>query len=169
MLAADSTNPDAEESAGGAVDHGELRRLTIMFADLVDSTALSTRIEPENYRTIVGRYRDEVVRAVNAYGATSRTPRATGCWRCSGTRRRTRTTYARRPGGPGTSPVPSRNPAPGSSNSSTSRSLSASVHRGLVYLDTAQDDVYGFAANLAALHAVSPHWGPSPSPMPSPC
>ena len=24
------------------------------------------------------------------------------------------------------------------------------VHRGLVYLDTAQDDVYGLAANLAA-------------------
>ncbi|MGV0802777.1 adenylate/guanylate cyclase domain-containing protein, partial [Mycolicibacterium elephantis] len=24
------------------------------------------------------------------------------------------------------------------------------IHRGLVYLDTAQDDVYGFAANLAA-------------------
>ena len=31
--------------------HGEIRRLTIMFADLVDSTALSTRLEPETYRS----------------------------------------------------------------------------------------------------------------------
>jgi class 3 adenylate cyclase len=31
-------------------DSGEIRRLTMLFADLVDSTALSTRIAPEIYR-----------------------------------------------------------------------------------------------------------------------
>jgi len=39
-------------------DSGEIRRLTILFADLVDSTALSTRIVVEIYRTVVGRYRE---------------------------------------------------------------------------------------------------------------
>ena len=29
-----------------------------MFADVVDSTALSTQIEPEIYRTVIGRYRE---------------------------------------------------------------------------------------------------------------
>ena len=40
---------------------GEIRRLTILFADLVDSTVLSTRVEPETYRMLVGRYRDLVL------------------------------------------------------------------------------------------------------------
>ena len=35
-------------------DAGENRRLTILFADLVDSTVLSTRVEPETYRMLVG-------------------------------------------------------------------------------------------------------------------
>ena len=35
-------------------DAGEIRRLTILFADLVDSTVLSTRVEPETYRMLVG-------------------------------------------------------------------------------------------------------------------
>jgi hypothetical protein len=34
--------------------------LTMLFADLVDSTALSTRIAPEMYRTVIGRYREQV-------------------------------------------------------------------------------------------------------------
>ena len=46
---------------------GEIRRLTILFADLVDSTALSTRLEPETYHTLVGRYRHEVRRVVDRY------------------------------------------------------------------------------------------------------
>ena len=38
-----------------------------MFADLVDSTALSTRIEPETYRTVVSRYQHEVSGIVDRY------------------------------------------------------------------------------------------------------
>ena len=36
----------------------------MFFADLVDSTALSTQVEPETYRLVVGRYREQVVRIV---------------------------------------------------------------------------------------------------------
>jgi hypothetical protein len=35
----------------------------MLSADLVDSTALSTRIVPEIYRTVVGRYREQVRQA----------------------------------------------------------------------------------------------------------
>jgi class 3 adenylate cyclase len=41
--------------------------LTILFADLVDSTALSTRVEPEAYRTVVGRYRKQVLGIVDRF------------------------------------------------------------------------------------------------------
>jgi class 3 adenylate cyclase len=37
----------------------------MFFADLVDSTALSTQVEPETYRLVVGRYREQVLRIVN--------------------------------------------------------------------------------------------------------
>ena len=47
VLAVDHSNPDAEELLATSVEGGEIRRLTMLFADLVDSTALSTRIEPE--------------------------------------------------------------------------------------------------------------------------
>ena len=38
------------------LDTAERRHLTIMFCDLVDSTALSTRLDPEDMREIVGAY-----------------------------------------------------------------------------------------------------------------
>ena len=38
------------------LDTAERRQLTIMFCDLVGSTALSTRLDPEDMREIVGAY-----------------------------------------------------------------------------------------------------------------
>ena len=68
VLAVDSENQDAEDLlATPAAGTGELRRLTILFADVVDSTALSTRIEPEIYRTVIGRYRQQVNDIINRY------------------------------------------------------------------------------------------------------
>jgi len=64
---------------------GEIRRLTILFADLVDWTVLSTQVEPETYRMLVGRYRERVVRVVDRFGAMSVRPMAMGCWWCWGT------------------------------------------------------------------------------------
>jgi class 3 adenylate cyclase/tetratricopeptide (TPR) repeat protein len=37
-------------------DRAERRQLTIMFCDLVDSTALSTRVDPEELKQIIGKY-----------------------------------------------------------------------------------------------------------------
>ena len=67
VLSVDRGNPEAEDLLTLPARDGEIRRLTIMFADLVGSTALSTRLEPETYRTLVGRYRDEVRRVVDRY------------------------------------------------------------------------------------------------------
>ena len=39
----------------------------MFFADLVDSTALSIQVDPETYRLVVGRYREQVLRIVNGY------------------------------------------------------------------------------------------------------
>ena len=36
---------------------GEVRRLTVMFCDLVGSTTLSSRLDPELYRGVLHRYR----------------------------------------------------------------------------------------------------------------
>lgn len=151
VLAVDSANVDAEELLAAPVDHGELRRLTIMFADLVDSTELSTRTEPETYRTVVGSYRDEVLRIVNQYEGHIGNTKGDGLLAVFGhpvaheddVRRAVQagldltkavahlSDRVRRRFGFGID-------------------VRVGIHRGLVYLDTAQDDVYGFAANLAA-------------------
>ena len=68
VLAADGANTEAEDLLAAPSDPGEIRRLTIFFADLVDSTVLSTRVEPETYRLLVG----PVPRAGAARGAPLR-------------------------------------------------------------------------------------------------
>ena len=45
VLAVDRENADAEDLLAAPGGEGEIRRLTILFADLVDSTVLSTRVE----------------------------------------------------------------------------------------------------------------------------
>jgi class 3 adenylate cyclase/tetratricopeptide (TPR) repeat protein len=151
VLAMDSTNVDAGELLAAPSDHGEIRRLTIMFADLVDSTELSTRIEPETYRTVVGRYRDEVRKSVANYDGHIAFTKGDGLLAVFGHPRAHENDVQRA----------------ASAGIDITRSVAelsdrvrrqfkfdiavrVGIHRGIVYLDTAQDDVYGFAANLAA-------------------
>jgi class 3 adenylate cyclase/tetratricopeptide (TPR) repeat protein len=122
-----------------------------MFADLVDSTALSTRAEPDTYGVLVTRYRDLVMGIVDRFEGYVASTKGDGLLALFGhpeaheddvrravlagleiTRELTRLSqeFKRRFGIELTARV--------------------GVHRGLVYLDTAQDDVYGLAANLAA-------------------
>ena len=52
-LRAESVAPPPADSAGSAP---ERRQLTVMFCDLVGSTPLSARLDPEDLREIVGAY-----------------------------------------------------------------------------------------------------------------
>lgn len=47
--------------------HAELRQVTIVFLDLVASTDLSTRLDPEDLGKLMARYRDVVFDTVNAW------------------------------------------------------------------------------------------------------
>jgi len=46
----------------------ERRHLTVLFADLVDSTSLTNRLDPEDMRVLLQRYQDAVAGAVSRYG-----------------------------------------------------------------------------------------------------
>lgn len=151
VLAVDRTNPDAEELLAAPNEGGEIRRLTMLFADLVDSTALSTRTEPEVYRTVVGRFRDEVLQIVNRYEGHGCSTKGDGLLAVFGhpTAHENDSHRAVQAGLDITRAV--------SMLSERVRrrfgfdiSVRVGIHRGVVYLDIAQDDVYGFGANLAA-------------------
>jgi len=69
--AATAPAPEAEpapatETAAPA-DEAERRQLTVMFCDLVGSTELSQRLDPEEFREVLRRYDDSVTGAVTAH------------------------------------------------------------------------------------------------------
>lgn len=49
-------------------DAAERRQMTVMFCDLVDSTALSARLDPEDLRTVIAAYYREVAAEVQRFG-----------------------------------------------------------------------------------------------------
>jgi class 3 adenylate cyclase/tetratricopeptide (TPR) repeat protein len=49
-------------------DEAERRQMTVVFADLVGSTALSTQLDPEDMRGVVRSFHREVAAAVETYG-----------------------------------------------------------------------------------------------------
>ncbi|MDQ1556760.1 MAG: hypothetical protein QOI02_1762, partial [Actinomycetota bacterium] len=151
VLAVDRSNVDAEELLAAPEDSGEIRRLTILFADLVDSTALSTRVEPEIYRTVVGRYRHQVHEVVDRYEGHIGSTHGDGLLAVFGHPKAHENDVHRavQAGLDITRQVSSLSERVQSRFGFTI-SVRAGVHRGLVYLDIAQDDVFGFGANLAA-------------------
>ena len=58
--AIEPTSPAASASADA-----ERRQVTVMFCDLVGSTALSTRFDPEDLREVIGAYQRAVTEALN--------------------------------------------------------------------------------------------------------
>lgn len=53
--------------APAAPSEAERRQLTVMFVDLVDSTAMSTKLDPEELREMMRRYQDAVAGAASRY------------------------------------------------------------------------------------------------------
>ena len=73
-LAAAATPAHSPDDAAAApreassISPAERRQLTVMFCDLVGSTALSQRLDPEDLREVMRRYQDAVAGAVTRYG-----------------------------------------------------------------------------------------------------
>ena len=149
VLAVDHGNPEAEDLLAVSAKHGEIRRLTLMFVDLVDSTVMSTRVEPETYHTLVGRYRDEVVRLVNHYEGHIHSIKGDGLLAMFG-HPKAHEDDARRAVAAGLdiTRAVARLSEQAERRFGVALQARVGVHRGLVYLDPAEDDVYGFAANF---------------------
>jgi class 3 adenylate cyclase len=151
VLAVDRDNAEAEELLTAFDEHGEIRRLTLMFVDLVDSTVLSTRVEPEIYRTLVGGFRDETVRLVNEYEGHIFSSKGDGLLAAFGhpTAHEHDVQRAVSAGLDITRAV-ARLSLRAERDFGVPIEVRVGIHRGLVYLDPVQDDVYGFAANFAS-------------------
>jgi class 3 adenylate cyclase/tetratricopeptide (TPR) repeat protein len=153
VLAADATNPDATVVlASSEPSNGELRRASLLFADLVGSTALSSRHDPEVYRHVLRGYKATCREVVERrYGGHISHAAGDGLLAVFGL------------------PTPHENDAERAVRAALDivrelRSLSAdveqalgeriearcAVHKGLVYLDTDEDEVYGLAANVVS-------------------
>jgi class 3 adenylate cyclase len=153
VLAEDATNADAEalmvsEPAGS----GELRRSTIMFCDLVGSTELSGRQEPELYRGLVRRYKEQC-RAIIEDRYDGHIAHATGDGLLAlfgiPTAHGDDVERAVRAGLDIVDAVHEL-------SATTQRAVGelldvrVAVHHGILYFDTEEDDVYGLAVNVAA-------------------
>jgi class 3 adenylate cyclase/tetratricopeptide (TPR) repeat protein len=64
------SSPDnySKEHFSRTPSQAERRQLTVMFCDLVGSTALSTRLDPEEMRDVIGAYHASVAEVVNRFG-----------------------------------------------------------------------------------------------------
>ena len=62
--------PSAETIASTPKEHAEAerRQLTVMFCDLVGSTALSGRLDPEDYREVIRSFQETCARTVREHG-----------------------------------------------------------------------------------------------------
>lgn len=149
ILAVDTFNQDAEDLLSAKDNQGELRRLTLLFIDLVDSTVLSDRVEPETYRTLMISYRNQVIKLVGHYEGRIDSVKGDGLLAVFGHPKALEDDAHR-----GVSAALEitrsvrRLSAQAERKFGVTLDARVGVHRGLVYLDTKADDVYGFAVNL---------------------
>jgi class 3 adenylate cyclase len=153
VLAADASNRDAAAllDVESPAD-GELRRLSLLFCDLVGSTELSARHDPERYRTLVKRYKavcrevidDRYLGHISHFAGDGLlavfglpTPHEND---------------AERAVRAGLDIVRELRALSAEVNAAWAEQLEAraAVHKGLVFVDLGEDEVYGLAANVAA-------------------
>jgi class 3 adenylate cyclase len=122
----------------------------MFFADLVDSTALSTQVEPETYRLVVGRFREQVLRIVNRYEGHIGSTKGDGLLAVFGhpITHEDDVSRAVHAGLEITRDV-SRLSDQSKRRFGFGVNVRVGVHWGLVYLDSARGDFSGSAANMA--------------------
>jgi class 3 adenylate cyclase/predicted ATPase len=62
------SGPHGEEPGPAKIGQAERRQLTVMFVDLVGSTALSGRLDPEEMRAVLRVYQDAVIGEITRHG-----------------------------------------------------------------------------------------------------
>ena len=65
---ADPTSPPQYFTEPKPQDAAERRQVTVMFSDLVGSTALSARMDPEDLREVISAYQKCVAETVQRFG-----------------------------------------------------------------------------------------------------
>src|SRR5689334_9425880 len=64
--------PSLDKPSSAVEAHGpgdaERRQVTVMFSDMVGSTALSAKLDPELFSSLIRRYQDAVAGAIGRYG-----------------------------------------------------------------------------------------------------
>jgi class 3 adenylate cyclase len=142
---------DAEGLLAHPGDTGEVRWLTMFFADLVDSTALSTQVEPETYRLVVGRYREQVLHIVDGHDGRIGSTKGDGLLAVFGypIARENDAYRAVRAGLEITRDV-ARLSEQSQRRFGFGVAVRVGVHRGPVYLDSALGDFSGLSANVAS-------------------
>ncbi|MBV8407359.1 MAG: adenylate/guanylate cyclase domain-containing protein, partial [Alphaproteobacteria bacterium] len=64
----ETPQPPRSQSAGSSSRDAERRQVTVLFADMVGSTALSGKIDPELLGSLLRRYQDAAAGAIGRYG-----------------------------------------------------------------------------------------------------
>src|SRR3954471_12572169 len=67
-MARPRSGPHAEEPGLAEIEQAERRQLTVMFVDLVGSTALSGRLDPEDMREVLLAYQNAVAGEITQFG-----------------------------------------------------------------------------------------------------
>ena len=136
---------------------GELRRLTIMFSDLVGSTELSGRQEPEAYRELMRGYRTACREVIESrFEGHIVQLKGDGTLSIFGfpVAHENDAERAVRAGLALVRAV--RELSPAASAAGESLDVRIAVHHGPVYVDFDEDDIYGLAANVGSrLHAIA--------------
>ncbi|MDQ2649606.1 MAG: AAA family ATPase, partial [Actinomycetota bacterium] len=150
VLAVDAGNADAGQvKATSTAPAGELRRLTLVFCDLVGSTELSASLEPEAYHDVLQRYQDLCRSVVEEQaGGSIISFRGDGILAAFGYPVAheddvDRAVTAGLELVQGVQRLAAGSPAP-------DVAVRVAVHRGVVFLDRERADLYGLAANVAA-------------------
>jgi class 3 adenylate cyclase len=75
-------------------DRAERRQVTVIFSDMVGSTALSARMDPEDLREVISAYQKCVAKAVQRFGGFMEKYMGDGVLVYSATPKRTRMTQS---------------------------------------------------------------------------
>src|SRR4029453_14222535 len=144
-----------EEVSGGPDELrtgvGELRRLTFMYCDVVGSTELSGRLEPEAYRELLRAYRDACHDVIETrFDGHILRIKGDGVLSIFGfpAAHENDTERAVRAGLALVQRVCELS-GPGSAEGE-SLEVRVAIHHGPVYLDLDEDDIYGHAANVGS-------------------